>query len=118
MINLTDDSDNIDAAIYPTVRELLGESDEAMPSMAFARYKEALSDAGFACLHEVVDTSNIQHTFDQLAIPVGIRGEIFECAARMIRRAGKSKQVSKIEEDPQIIWLRGMYFDMMSQAEL
>lgn len=100
MIDLTDDSDHIEAAIYPTIGELLGELDEATPGLSFARYEEELLGAGFGHVHEVVDTPNVQHIFDRLAIPVGIREEIFERAARIVRRAEKVKQVTKIEEPP------------------
>jgi hypothetical protein len=101
-IDLTDDSDDVDTAIYPTVGELLGELDEAMPSLGFTHYEEGLSDAGFSRVNQITDTPDVQQSFDQLAVPVGIRQDIFERAARMVRRAEKSKQVAKTEEDPSI----------------
>jgi hypothetical protein len=97
IIDLTNDHD---ATIYPTIGELLGELDEIMPSLGFPRYEERLTSAGFTHAHQVADTPGVRQTFDRLGIPVGIRQEIFEHAARMTRRAEKSKQVTKTEDTP------------------
>lgn len=70
-----------------------------MPGLGFARYEERLLKAGFTHVHHVTDMPDVQQKFDQLEIPVGTGQEIFERATRMIRRAGKSKQITKAEED-------------------
>ena len=62
-----------------------------MPSLGFAHYEERLSNAGFNYVHQIADTPDVQQTFDQLEIPVGIRREIFECAVRMTRNVRKPK---------------------------
>ena len=98
VIDLTDESDRCNTPIYPTVGELLGELDENSTNPGFARYEDRLMDAGFRHVHQVVDTSNVQQDFDRLVIPVEIRHEIFERAARMVHRAEKSKQVIKTED--------------------
>ena len=102
IIDLTDDSDHGNTVTYPTIKELLGELDEAMPSSGFARYEERLSNAGFSHVHRVTDTPNVRQNFDRLEIPIEIRQEIFERATRMTRRTEKSKQTAKTEEDPPI----------------
>ena len=73
-----------------------------MPSLGFARYEETLLNAGFGCVDQVTDTPDVQQSFNQLTIPVGIRQEIIERAVRMTRRAGKSKQIIKTEQDPPV----------------
>ena len=102
IIDLTNDTDHPSTMIYPTIGELLSELDETMPSLGLPRYEERLLDAGFGYVQQITDTLDIRESFDQLAIPDGIRLEIFEHAARMTRRAEKSKQIVKTEEDPQI----------------
>jgi hypothetical protein len=97
IIDLTNDHD---ATIYPTIGELLSELNDTMPGLSFPRYEERLASAGFGYVHQVLDTPDVRQTFDQLAIPVGIRQEIFEHAARMTRRAEKSKEVTKTEDTP------------------
>lgn len=91
IIDLTNDDDRSDTAIYPTIGELLSELDEAMPSLGFTRYEERLSNAGFNYVHQIADTPDVQQTFDQLGIPVGIRQEIFKCAARMTHEMRKPR---------------------------
>ena len=98
IIDLTGDPDP-DTTTYPTIGELLRELDEDTPSLEFSRYEEGLVNVGIRHVHEVIDTLEVQQSFDQLEIPVGMRQEIFERASRMVRRAGKSKQISKTDGD-------------------
>jgi hypothetical protein len=100
IIDLTGDADGASNTIYPTAGELLSELDETMPNLGFTRHEERLLNAGFGYVHQVVDMPDVRQSFDQLEIPVGIRQEIFERAARMSRRAGKSKDITKTEDDP------------------
>ena len=100
VIDLTDETDHPGTTIYPTIGELLNELHETMPSLGFIRYEEQLLSTRFGYVHQIVDTPATRESFDQLEIPVGVRQEIFERAARMTRRAEKSKRIMKTEENP------------------
>ena len=86
-------ADSPDTTVYLTIEELLRELEDAAPELGFTRYKERLSNAGFGSVHQVIDTPEVLRHFDQLAIPVDVRRQILEQAARMTRRAEKSKQI-------------------------
>lgn len=98
IIDLTGDRDQHETTIYPTIKELLTELDEDTANLGFSQYEERLASAGFCRVHQVIDTPDVCKNFDQLGIPAEIGREIFERAARMTRRAEKSKQLTKTED--------------------
>jgi len=97
VIDLTDEADDLDTA-YPTISELLAELDESMSALGFAQYEERLLAAGFGYVHQLADTPTTRAALESLQVPVGIVEEIIDRAARMTRRAAKSKHVIKNED--------------------
>lgn len=84
--------------IYPTISELLTELDESMPALGVTRYEGQLLTAGFAYVHQLMDTPAVRATLSNLEIPIGIMEEIIERAGRMTRRAAKKPVTVKSED--------------------
>jgi len=98
VIDLTsNDTNQPNTTVYPTIGELLRELDNTVPGLGFTHYEEGLSNAGFSHVHQVTDIPEVHQRFDQLAIPVDVQQQILERATRMTRRAEKSKEIPKSE---------------------